>query len=65
MTRETVTKDELRAMRRRQSRIFTLADMKKVKSIKVQAHDLKNEEGKVYEVHPDNDASAVCIIRKK
>jgi hypothetical protein len=62
---ETVTKDELRRMRVRQTRIFTLADIKKVKSIKVQANDLKNEEGKVYEIHPDLGSSAVCIIRKK
>jgi hypothetical protein len=52
-------------MRVRQTRIFTLADIKKVKSIKVQANDLKNEEGKVYEIHPDLGSSAVCIIRKK
>lgn len=62
---ETVTKKELRQMRVRQTRIFTLADMGKVKSIKVQANDLKNEEGKVYEIHPDHVSSAVCIIRKK
>jgi len=62
---ETVSKDELRAMRRRQSRIFTLADRKKIKSVKVQAHDLKNEEGKEYEVRTDYDASAVCITRVK
>lgn len=62
---ETVSKDELRRMRVRQSRIFMLADMKKVNSIKVQANDLKNEEGKVYEVHPDHATSAVCIIRKR
>lgn len=62
---ETVSKDELRAMRRRQSRIFTLTDRKKIKSVKVQAHDMKAEEGKEYEVRTDYDASAVCITRVK
>lgn len=62
---EKVTKSELRDMRVRQSRIFTLADKKKIKSVKVQAHDLKAEEGKEYEVRTDYDASAVCITRVK
>ena len=52
-------------MRRRQSRIFTLTDRKKIKSVKVQAHDMKAEEGKEYEVRTDYDASAVCITRVK
>ena len=62
---ETVRKSELRDMRIRQSRIFTLAEKKKIKSVKVQVHDLKNEEGKEYEVRTDYDASAVCITRVK
>ena len=62
---ETVSKDEMRSMRVRQVRIFWLHDIKKVKSIRVQANDLKNDEGKVYKVYRDLDASAVCIIRKK
>lgn len=62
---ETVSKEELRGIRVRQSRIFTLADKKKIKSVKVQAHDLKNEEGKEFEVRTDYDASAVCITRVK
>ena len=62
---ETVSKSELRKMRVRQTRIFYLDDMRKVKSIRVQVNGLKNEEGRVYEVHPDFKASAVCIIRNK
>lgn len=62
---ETVSKEELRRIRVRQSRIFTLADRKKIKSVKVQAHDLKNEEGKKYEVRTDYDASAICVTRVK
>ncbi|MBQ8713026.1 MAG: hypothetical protein IJ551_09465 [Prevotella sp.] len=62
---ETVSKDELREMRVRQSRIFTLADKKKIKSVKVQAHDLKKEEDKEFEVRTDYDASAVCVTRVK
>ena len=60
-----MSKEELRGIRVRQSRIFTLADKKKIKSVKVQAHDLKNEEGKEFEVRTDYDASAVCITRVK
>lgn len=61
---ETVSKDELRDMRVRQSRIFWLTDKKKIKSVKVQAHDMKLEDKK-YEVRSDPDASAVCITRVK
>ena len=64
MMQETVTKTELRQMRVRQSRIFTLADKKKIKSVKVQVHDMKLED-KEYEVRSDPDASAVCITRVK
>lgn len=62
---ETVSKEELRGIRVRKSRIFFLADRKKIKSVKVQAHDLKAEEGKVFEVRTDYDASAVCVTRVK
>ena len=61
---ETVSKEELRGMRVRQSRIFTLADKKKIKSVKVQVHDMKLEDKK-FEVRTDYDASAVCITRTK
>jgi len=61
---ETVTKEELRGMRVRQSRIFTLADKKKIKSVKVQVHDMKLED-KEFEVRTDYDASAICITRTK
>jgi len=59
---ETVSKEELRGMRVRQSRIFTLADKKKIKSVKVQVHDMKLED-KVYEVRTDPSVPAVCITR--
>ena len=62
---ETVSKVELRGMRVRQSRIFTLADKKRIKSVKVQVCDLKNEEGKEYEVRTDYEASAICVTRVK
>lgn len=65
MIQETVSKKELRGMRVRQSRIFTLADKKKIKSVKVQVHDLEREEDKDFEVRADYDASAVCITRIK
>lgn len=59
-----MSKEELRGMRVRQSRIFTLADKKKIKSVKVQVHDMKLED-KEYEVRTDYDASAICITRTK
>ena len=65
MIQETVSKKELRGMRVRQSRIFTLADKKKIKSVKVQVHDLERDEDKDFEVRTDYDASAVCITRIK
>ncbi len=64
MMQETVSKTELRRMRIRQSRIFTLTDKKNIKSGKVQVHDMKLED-KEYEVRSDPDASAVCITRIK
>ena len=51
-------------MRVRQSRIFTLSDKKKIKSVKVQVHDMKLED-REYEVRTDQDASAICITRIK
>lgn len=63
LMQETVSKEELRGMRVRQSRIFTLADKKKIKSVKVQVHDMKLED-KEYEVRTDPSVPAVCITRK-
>lgn len=65
MIQETVSKKELRGMRVRQSRIFTLADKKKIKSVKVQVHDVEKDDDKDFEVRTDYDASAVCITRIK
>jgi len=59
---ETVSKEELRGMRVRQSRIFTLTDKKKIKSVKVQVHDMKLED-REYEVRTDPSVPAVCITR--
>lgn len=59
-----MSKEELRGMRVRQSRIFTLADKKKIKSVKVQVHDMKLED-REFEVRTDYDASAICITRTK
>jgi len=62
---ERVTRHELRDMRIGQTRIFTLADRKKITSARVQTQQLKNEEGLKYEVKPDYDQSQVCITRIK
>ena len=62
---ERVSRQELRDMRVGQTRIFTLADKKKVTSARVQANQLKQEEGLEFDVKPDYKASAVSITRIK
>lgn len=60
---ERVSRQELRGMRVGQTRIFTLTERKKITSARVQAQQLKNEEGLEYEVRPDYEQSQVCITR--
>ena len=55
----------MRNMRVGQTRIFTLADKKKITSARVQANQLKQEEDLEFDVKPDFEASAVCITRIK
>lgn len=63
--RVRVSRQELREMRVGQTRIFTLADKKKITSARVQATQLKQEEGLEFDVKPDYEASAVSITRLK
>lgn len=65
MGQEKVTRKELRAMRIGQTRIFTLNNRKKVASARVTTSQLKNEEGFVFDVKPDYQASAISITRIK
>lgn len=58
-----VSRKELREMRVGQTRIFTLADKKKISSVRVQAYVLKNEEGMGFEVRADYPSSSVSITR--
>lgn len=58
-----VSRKELREMRVGQTRIFTLADKKKISSVRVQANALKNEEGMGFEVRADYPSSSVSITR--
>lgn len=58
-----MSRQELRDMRVGQTRIFTLTERKKITSARVQAQQLKNEEGLEYEVRPDYEQSQVCITR--
>ena len=51
--RATVTRQEMRNMRVGQTRIFTLADKKKIMSVRVQANQLKNEEDLEFEGRVD------------
>ena len=62
---ERVTRQDLRNMRVGQTRIFTLADKKKITSARGQANQLKQEEDLEFDVKPDFDASAVSITRIK
>lgn len=62
---ERVSRKELREMRIGQTRIFTLADKKKLTSVRVQANQLKKEEDLVFDVKPDYEASSVSITRLK
>lgn len=52
-------------MRVGQTRIFTLADKKKITSARVQANALKNEEDLEFEVKADYPSASVCITRTK
>lgn len=52
-------------MRVGQTRIFTLADKKKIQSARVQAQQLKNEEEMDFEVKADYTSSSVSITRTK
>ena len=60
---ERVSREDLRNLRVGQTRIFTLADKKKITSARVQANQLKKEEDLEFDVKPDFDASAVSITR--
>ena len=60
---ERVSRRELREIRIGQTRIFTLADKKKITSAKQQAYQLKQEEDLEFDVKPDFEASAVSITR--
>lgn len=62
---ERVSRQDLRELRVGQTRIFTLADKKKLTSARVQANQLKNEEGLEFDVRPDYASSSVCITRTK
>jgi len=62
---ERVSRQELRDMRVGQTRIFTLADKKKIQSARVQAQMLKNEEEMGFEVKADYTSASVSITRTK
>ena len=62
---ERVTRQDLRNMRGGQTRIFTLADKKKITSAKQNIYQLQREEDLEFDVKPDFDASAVSVTRVK
>jgi hypothetical protein len=65
MVQEKVPRQELREMHIGQTRIFTLADRKKIASARVTATQMKNEEGLEFDVRQDWESSSVCIKRVK
>lgn len=62
---ERVTRQDMREMRVGQTRIFTLADKKKIISARVQANQLKNEEGLEFEISADYTSSSLSVKRVK
>lgn len=62
---ERISRQELRDMRVGQTRIFILADKKKIQSARVQANALKNEEDYNFEVKADYSSASVSITRIK
>ena len=65
MAQEKVTREELRAMRIGQTRIFILMDKKKVTSAKVTTQQLNKEEGLEFMAKPDYEACSISITRLK
>lgn len=61
---ETVSRQEFRAMRVGQTRTFTLADRKKVKSVRVQAVAMKDEDME-FTVQRGKKPTVVRITRNK
>ena len=62
---ERVSRQELRDIPVGKTRIFTLADKKKITSVRVQTQQLKNEEDLVFDVKTDYASSSVSITRMK
>lgn len=62
---ERVSRKDLRNMRVGQTRIFTLADKKKITSAKQNIYQMCQEEDLEFDVKPDYDASSVSITRVK
>lgn len=65
MIQEKVTRQELRDMRVGQTRIFLLAEEKKLSSARITCQQMKNEEGLEFDVKPDYGAKAISITRLK
>lgn len=63
MTQEKVTRRELREMHIGQTRIFQLADKRKLQSATVTCNQMKKEEGLEFRVTRDYEAVAVSITR--
>lgn len=61
---ETVSRQEFRAMRVGQTRTFTLTDRKKVKSVRVQAVAMKDEDME-FTVRRGKKPTVVRITRNK
>ena len=63
MVQEKVTRQELRDLHIGQTRIFQLADAKRISSARVTCTQMKKEEGLNFLVKMDYEAKAVSITR--
>lgn len=63
MVHEKVTRKDLREMHIGQTRIFQLADPKKVASARVTVQQLRHEENLRFDVKPDYESISICITR--
>lgn len=63
MAQETVTRAEMRELKIGQTRIFTLNNPKKIRSVEVNARSLGKEERMKFSIKSDYDNCSIAITR--
>lgn len=63
MAQETVTRAEMRELKIGQTRIFTLNNPKKIRSVEVNARSLGKEERMEFSIKSDYDNCSIAITR--